>query len=139
MSVFRVPDQAAFDALQAKLKPRMVSAERVKPKVKVSGRPESGIEAQLAQQLGSMGIKDYKRNHVFLHGRRFELDFAWPDQRIGVEVQGNVHRIKHHFKAGIEKAALGILAGWRIMPVGGDEVRSGQAAQWVKLLLNLKP
>jgi hypothetical protein len=52
-------------------------------------------------------------------GRRFRLDYAWPDHRIGLEVQGGIWtRGKHSRGAGqkidMEKNNLGILNGWRV-------------------------
>jgi very-short-patch-repair endonuclease len=71
--------------------------------------------------------------------RRFRMDFAWPDRRVIVEVDGEVHRIKTRFHADIEKHALLVLAGWTVLRVGGREVRSGQAVQWVRQLLGAHP
>jgi hypothetical protein len=47
------------------------------------------------------------------------------------------HRIKGKFKRDIEKRALALLAGWRVLEVGGDEVRSGRALVWLRELLAL--
>ncbi len=52
-------------------------------------------------------------------------------------MQGMAHRIKVKFKADIEKRALAMLSGWRVLEVGGDQVRSGQALEWLKSLLAL--
>lgn len=71
--------------------------------------------------------------------RRFRVDFAWPDRRVIVEVDGEVHRIKARFHADIEKHALLVLAGWTVLRVGGREVRSGQAVQWVRQVLDAHP
>jgi hypothetical protein len=68
----------------------------------------------------------------FLHipGRRFRLDYAWPDHRIGLEVQGGIWtRGKHSRGAGqkidMEKNNLGILHGWRVFQcVPGREVQT---------------
>ncbi len=34
-----------------------------------------------------------------------------------------------------EKFAHAAMAGWRVMPVTGDQVRSGQAITWIKAAL----
>ncbi len=63
-------------------------------------------------------------------GRRFRLDYAWPDHRIGLEVQGGIWtRGKHSRGAGqkidMEKNNLGILHGWRVFQcVPGSEVHT---------------
>ena len=51
------------------------------------------------------------------------------------QAHGQAHRIKGKFKVDMEKRALALLAGLRILEVGGDEIRSGIAIEWVKLLL----
>ena len=49
-----------------------------------------------------------------------------------------VHRIKGRFRADIEKRALALLAGWRVLEVSGAEIRSGQAIAWLIALLQAK-
>lgn len=96
---------------------------------------ESKLEIRFAQQLETDGFPVHLRNYFFLPDRDFELDFAWPRFKIGVSVEGMAHRVKGRFKADIEKHALGLLAGWQILRVGGDEVRSGAALKWLAALL----
>jgi hypothetical protein len=75
-------------------------------------------------------------------GRRFRLDYAWPDHRIGLEVQGGIWiRGKHSRGAGqkidMEKNNLGILHGWRVFQcVPGQEVQT--IVDFVKPLLQGK-
>ena len=97
---------------------------------------ESKLERRIVQQLAeSPDIPAAQRNYLFLPDRDFELDFCWPALRVGLEVQGQAHRIKGKFKADIEKRALAMLAGWKVLEVGGDQVRSGQALAWLRMLL----
>jgi len=99
-------------------------------------RKESAIEVMFAQQIHLLKLPAPKRNYLFMPGRKLELDFAWPDRKIAVEVQGMVHRIHGRFCADIEKRALALLAGWKILEVGGKEIRNGKASQWLQELLN---
>ena len=109
--------------------------EIVVPQPKVSK-----IERRFSQQLAdNPDIPPHQRNYFFLPDRDLELDFAWSEVSIAVEVQGMAHRIKGKFKRDIEKRALAMLAGWRVLEVGGDQVRSGQALQWLRLLLATRP
>ena len=98
-------------------------------------KPGSKIEQLLADQIAAAGLPGPVREFKHIPGRRFRLDFAWPDRMIGVEVQGMVHRIKKRFEADIEKRVLGLLAGWRIMEVSGASIRSGQAVKWIEEML----
>ena len=75
------------------------------------------------------------RNYFFLPDRDFELDYAWPEVKVAVEVQGMAHRIKGKWKRDIEKRALALLAGWRVLELDGDSVRSGRGLEWLRALL----
>lgn len=92
---------------------------------------ESKIERRFAQQLQDAALPEARRNYFFLEGRDFELDFAWPLVKMAVEVQGMSHRIKGKFKRDIEKRALALLAGWRVLEVDGASVRDGRAIKWL--------
>ena len=105
---------------------------------------ESKIERRLDQQIMGNGLAalmaagPMARNYFFLPDRDFELDFAWPHMKIAVEVQGMAHRIKGKFQRDIEKRALALLAGWRVLEVDGASVRDGRAIEWLKQLLELR-
>lgn len=98
----------------------------------------SPLELAFAEQLSILRVPAPQREYQFLAERGFRLDFAWPGQRIAVEVQGMVHRIKGRFRADIEKRALALLAGWRVLEVSGAEIRSGQAIAWLIALMQVK-
>jgi very-short-patch-repair endonuclease len=103
--------------------------------VKLPRPVESSIEAMFALQLRAARLPEPKREFAFCEGRKFRLDFAWPERLIAVEVQGMVHRIKERFEADIEKRALALLGGWRVLEVSGQAVRDGRALGWIEQLL----
>lgn len=96
----------------------------------------SALEIRFAQQIETKGLPAPVREFYFLDGRDFRLDFAYPHLKIGVEVQGMAHRIKGRFQADIEKRALALLAGWRVLEVSGATIKSGQAIVWLAQLLD---
>lgn len=101
---------------------------------------ESKLERRFSQQLAdNPDIPPHQRNYFFLPDRDLELDFAWAPLKVAVEVQGMAHRIKGKFVRDVEKRALAMLAGWRVLEVAGDQVRSGQALQWLRMLLQTRP
>jgi very-short-patch-repair endonuclease len=100
-------------------------------------RAESKIERRLDQQLAESGLPKHQRNYFFLPDRDLELDFAWPALKVAVEVQGMAHRIKGKWKRDIEKRALAMLAGWRVLEVDGAAVRDGRAIEWTKKLIGV--
>lgn len=96
---------------------------------------ESPLERRFDQQLEVSGLPLPRKNWFFLNNRNFELDRAWPTLKVAVEVQGMAHRIKGKFKADIEKRALAMLAGWRVLEVDGASIKDGRAIEWTKRLL----
>jgi very-short-patch-repair endonuclease len=104
--------------------------------VRTVNRKESVIEALFALQLRALKLPAPKRNYVFLPNRKLELDFCWPEIRLGVEVEGAVHRIKERFHGDIEKHALALVGGWTVMRVDGRSIRSGKAIEWFEALFS---
>lgn len=100
-------------------------------------RGPSAIEESMAAQIKEAGLPEPVREHLAITGRKFKIDFAWLryGNMIGLEVQGAVHRIKPRWKQEHERRAVLMLAGWRILEVNGDDVRSGRALTWLKALL----
>ena len=114
-----------------------VDIDAVHRKVKQPPKPgtESKLERRFAQQLDEAGIRGHQRNYFFLRDRDLELDFAWPSLKVAVEIQGMAHRIKGNFKRDIEKRALALLAGWRLLELDGSRVRDGSGLEWLRELL----
>lgn len=57
---------------------------------------------------------------AYVPGRRFRADFAWPEHRLLVEVQGGVYTGQAHGSisgvlADIERGNLATLGGWRVL------------------------
>ncbi len=104
-----------------------------------SAPKESKLERRFSQQLtDNPDIAPHQRNYFFLPDRDLELDFAWAPIKVAVEVQGMAHRVKAMFKRDIEKRALALIAGWMVLEVGGDEIRSGQAITWLRQVMSLR-
>ena len=93
-------------------------------------KKESEIERRFAQQIRAANLPEPERNWYHIPDRMFTLDFAWPDRKIAVEIQGHAHRIRSKFAADIEKRALALLSGWVVMELSGAEVRSGRGIEW---------
>lgn len=103
---------------------------------KVAGRLDSELEARFVQQLKAVHAPAWERNYRFHGERKWELDFAWPEDRFAVEIDGEVHRIKERFHKDITKHAAALIAGWMVLRVDGRAVRSGEALEWALKLLS---
>lgn len=117
------------------LKKQGMKPEPTRAEIKKEAQKESKLERRFDQQIEEAGLPEPRRNWFFLNGRDFELDRAWPAQKVAVEVQGMAHRIKGKWKRDIEKRALAMLAGWRVLEVDGSSIRDGRAIDWTKKML----
>lgn len=97
------------------------------------------LEQALAHQIRLAGLPTPATQHRPLRGRRMAFDFAYPERRLLIEVQGGTRlgqRGGHTSHAGMnrdaEKLNLATLAGWRVLVVTGEQVRSGQALAWIE-------
>ena len=68
-------------------------------------------------------LPDPERNYRFHPTRKWEVDFAWPDQKFGVEIDGDVHRMRHKRNADAEKGRALLAAGWRVEHYTSDNLK----------------
>ena len=101
----------------------------------------SKLEDELEYQLDLAEVKGFVREHKFHPTRKWRLDFAWVDKKIGVEVEGGIWlpRSGHNTGVGItrdvEKGNALTLLGWRTLRVTGKMVKSGDAIDLIKAIL----
>lgn len=97
----------------------------------------SALEAELAQQISLCGLPAPEREYRFDLSRRWRADFAWPIDRLLVEVEGGIHTSGRHIRAkGFEedsqKYNTATAMGWRLLRVTGAQIRNGQAVKWIE-------
>ena len=100
----------------------------------------SKLEVELARQLKLAGIP-FIQELSPIPGRKFRFDFAM--NNLLVEVQGGIFQYGGHSSGvGItrdcEKTILAQLEGWRVFPVTGEQIKSGQALVWIQRALNVR-
>jgi very-short-patch-repair endonuclease len=98
-------------------------------------RKPSEIEEQMAEQIWLCKLPEPVRQFQPFPQRKWKIDFAWPRYKLALEVDGAVHRIKSVFKSSFERGYWLMRADWRVLHVGGDQVRSGEAVTWIEQLL----
>jgi very-short-patch-repair endonuclease len=105
---------------------------------KAQGRAaREGLEDRMALALRAERI-DFVRQFEFWPTRRWRFDFALMAHRIAIEVQGGTwingaHSRGSGIERDCEKSAYAVAAGWRVIYVTGNQVKSGQALEWVRL------
>ena len=102
---------------------------------------ESDLEAALLFQLRAVKIPEPETQYRFLPDRRFRADFAWPDRKLLVEVDGGQHVYGRHNRAGgyaqdRERDNLAQLAGFTVLRFTGAMVESGQAVSVIEMALD---
>ena len=100
----------------------------------------SKLELTLAFQIRAAGLITPVVEFKAVPGRRYRWDFAWPEQKLLVEVQGGIwtkggHSTGKGITRDAEKANLATLAGYRCITVTGDQIKSGQALRWIQAAL----
>jgi very-short-patch-repair endonuclease len=98
----------------------------------------SRLELELAGHLAVMGLKP-EQQYRFHPDRRWRLDFAFPELRLGVELDGGIFAAENGGEVGKHSRGAGRCAdmqkrnaaaelGWLILNYGPPHVRTGEAA-----------
>jgi very-short-patch-repair endonuclease len=105
----------------------------------------SASEDALAWQLRVVnGIAQPEREHRFHPERRWRLDFAWPDVRVAVEVDGGAwvggrHVSGQGFEEDCHKLSMAAALGWRVLRVTPRMVNDGLALTLILAALEVRP
>jgi very-short-patch-repair endonuclease len=87
----------------------------------------SPAETSLASLLRRAKIKGWKRQYSYVPGRKFKADFAFPLQKLIVEVDGGVYSRRAHGSIGgiiadMKRSNFAAMNGWRLMRFRPDEI-----------------
>lgn len=90
-----------------------------------------------------VGGEPFVREHRFDPERRWRFDFAWPEHRVAVEVEGgHWHNGRHTrgsgFQADCIKYSRAVEMGWRVLRYTGDDLkkRSADVLEQITNVLN---
>jgi len=102
----------------------------------------SKLEELMAFQIKACDWPEPIREYLFIHGRCFRADFAWPALKLLLEVDGGTWNGGRHtsgkgFANDCEKYNLAMLQGWRVLRVTGEHIKSGQALAWLEEVMRL--
>ena len=96
---------------------------------------KSELETQLAAQIRDAGLPEPVREYRFARaamGRQWRLDFAWPEQRVGAEVQGGTWARGRHvqpvgYENDCQKWNAAQSLGWRLFLFTGRMLNADEA------------
>lgn len=91
-------------------------------------RPRSDAEEAFAQLLRLLQFPAATREYRFSPPRRWRFDFAWPQFKVAIEIEGGHWTGGRHtrgagFEADCEKYNAATLQGWRVLRITAAEVR----------------
>ena len=85
-----------------------------------------------------------EREYRFHPTRRWRFDFAWPKEKLAVEVEGVVwqgsgrHQRASGYQGDCEKYNTALVYGWRVLRVTRPHVENGAALKWFDQLKGRK-
>lgn len=88
---------------------------------------KAAIFSFLWRTLAPAGAPDPHKEYRFIPSRKFRADFAWPKQKIIVEVDGGqwqAHGGRHAHDADKEKLNLAAENGWRVLRYSPEMLES---------------
>ncbi|HET9680326.1 MAG TPA: hypothetical protein VFP95_07190 [Gammaproteobacteria bacterium] len=90
----------------------------------------------MANHIRFAGLPAPEREFKFHSSRRWRFDFAWPPEKVALEVQGGHWTNGRHvrgkgFAGDCEKFSTAAAMGWRILQVTSDQVNDGRALNWL--------
>jgi len=100
----------------------------------LSGLPVPRPEFQFAKALDAVELKAIGQ----VKPRKWAIDWAWSDERLGLEVEGGIFMQGRHSRGvgalgDFEKYNALALMGWRLLRVTPRDVASGAALRLIEL------
>lgn len=92
----------------------------------------SFAELAFETQLKQMGISGFVREYRFHPTRKWRFDFAAPDEKIAIEIEGGIHSKGRHVRpkgyiGDLEKYNEAAWLGWRVLRYSTSQVNGGIA------------
>ena len=101
----------------------------------------SSLEKLLISHMVALKLPEYQAEYRFDAFRRWRFDFAWPDLKLAVEVEGGTwaggrHTTGSGFEKDCEKYNSAAAQGWTVLRYTGGLIKSGAAIQQIEAVLN---
>ena len=91
------------------------------------GARVSAAEGAFAMLLQLNDITGAEREYEFHPERRWRLDFAWPDKKVAVEIEGLTYDGGRHqriagYKSDLDKYNAALMMGWTVYRIAATDV-----------------
>lgn len=112
------------------------------PKIKAPVK-RSDLEIELAHQLMMAGLPEPVEEYRVSSDRRYRFDFAWPEYRLAVEVEGGTWTNGRHsrgsgFANDCKKYNYAQSLGWLVLRYPGEMIKSGEALEQISELIRIR-
>ena len=102
-------------------------------------RAKSALEESFALTIMAYKLPAFAREYRFFPPRRWRWDFAWPDLKVAVEIEGGIYSGGAHVRGADieddhEKRNAGTAQGWAVLYFGPKAI---QRADYVPMLRQL--
>lgn len=108
----------------------------------VRGATGSKYETLLYHQINIHTLPRPQREFRFHPTRQWRFDFAYPEKKIGIEVEGGIWNGGRHtrgkgFEGDCEKYNEAVMAGWKVLRFTPKMVETGAAVRLIENALLL--
>jgi very-short-patch-repair endonuclease len=123
--------------------PSPVRSPTVASSRRAIGSIPSSLEAAYARILRGLKFPTPAREYRFDPIRKWRFDFAWPDQRVAVELDGGIWTKGGHSTGGgimrdMEKSNAAQLSGWLVLRFSDKHLEDGSAIEQTKRALGME-
>lgn len=99
-------------------------------------------ESLMALQLAGVGLEGFVREFRFHPVRKWRFDFAWPEKKLAIEIEGGAfvggrHTTGAGFRADLEKYNAAALLGWKVLRFLPEWVGDGAALRMVQEVIGV--
>lgn len=103
----------------------------------------SQLEETLYQHIKLVGLPEPEREYRFAPPRRYRADFAYPERKLLIEVEGGVWTRGRHtrgagFTEDAKKYNIATVLGFRVLRFTGEMINDGSALGVIEKVLNEK-
>lgn len=101
----------------------------------------SELELYLETQLIQVGHPDFISEYIFHPVRKWRVDFAFPDCKLAIEVEGGSWSGGRHtrgsgFEEDCEKYNELAILGWKLIRVTGKMIKNGTGIRFIERYLD---
>ncbi len=99
----------------------------------------SALEMAMERRMRAANVPQWEAEYLFHPQRKWPFDFAWPDCKVALEIDGGTwirgrHIRPQGFENDVEKLNAAAADGWLVLRATGDMVYDGRALMAIKMM-----